>query len=83
MPELSYGSHMFQDLVESDIFYGAVFENEKRKLYQPELMDKLPNHFLEICPEYEELKDRIEVCILEEGSRLYYDMESEQAVLQI
>lgn len=83
MPELSYGSHMFQDLVESDIFYGAVFENEKRKLYQPELMDKLPNHFLEICPEYEELKDMIEVCILEEGSRLYYDIESEQAVLQI
>lgn len=38
---------------------------------------------LEICPEYEELKDMIEVCILEEGSRLYYDMESEQAVLQI
>lgn len=51
--------------------------------YQPELMDKLPNHFLEICPEYEELKDMIEVCILEEGSRLYYDMESEQAVLKI
>ena len=38
---------------------------------------------LEICPEYEELKDMIEVCILEEGSRLYYDMESEQAVLKI
>ena len=46
-------------------------------------MDKLPNPFLEICPEYEELKDMVEVCILEEGSRLYYDMESEQAVLKI
>ena len=28
-PELSYGSHMFQDLVEADIFYTAVFANEK------------------------------------------------------
>ena len=28
-PELSYGSHMFQDLVEADILYTAVFANEK------------------------------------------------------
>lgn len=28
MPELSFGSHMFQDLVEADIFYGAIFGNE-------------------------------------------------------
>ncbi len=25
MPELSYGNHFFQDLVESGIFYGAIF----------------------------------------------------------
>ncbi|MDY5776143.1 MAG: hypothetical protein SPK14_10050 [Lachnospiraceae bacterium] len=64
--------------------FQAIFEVAYSQVgYMPELMDKLPNHFLEICPEYEELKDMIEVCILEEGSRLYYDMESEQAVLQI
>ncbi len=28
MPELSYGSHFFQDLVESGIFYVALFDNE-------------------------------------------------------
>ena len=28
-PELSYGSHFFQDLVESGILYNAIFENEK------------------------------------------------------
>ncbi len=28
-PELSYGSHIFQDLVEAEILYTAVFNNEK------------------------------------------------------
>ena len=45
-PELSYGSHMFQDLVEADIFYGAVFENEKTQHFAPELLDGL----LDITP---------------------------------
>lgn len=30
MPELSYGSHIFQDLVEAGILYGAVFDNERQ-----------------------------------------------------
>ena len=30
MPELSFGSHMFQDLVEAEIYYGALFENDKK-----------------------------------------------------
>jgi hypothetical protein len=33
MPELSYGSHFFQDLVEADIFYASIFENKKTTLY--------------------------------------------------
>ena len=28
-PELSYGSHIFQDLVEAEILYTAIFNNEK------------------------------------------------------
>ena len=37
-PELSYGSHMFQDLVEADILYTAVFANEKTIRFEPELL---------------------------------------------
>jgi len=37
MPELSYGSHFFQDLVEADIFYASIFENKGSTLfYAPE-----------------------------------------------
>ncbi len=34
MPELSYGSHFFQDLVESGVFYAAVFEKDRDVLYR-------------------------------------------------
>ena len=42
-PELSYGSHIFQDLVESQILYTAVFANEKTLQYAPEAFEKYPN----------------------------------------
>jgi hypothetical protein len=59
MPELSYGSHMFQDLVEAEIVYCAVWNNEKTRLYQPDLLTKLPNRFAEIVPDMPELADMI------------------------
>lgn len=61
MPELSYGSHMFQDLVEAEIIYGAIFDNRKTRKYQPELFAAVPNSFAEICPEYPQLEQMIQV----------------------
>ena len=34
MPELSYGSHIFQDLVEAEILYSAVFEGESTRAFR-------------------------------------------------
>jgi len=36
VPELSFGSHFFQDIVESDIFYAAVFDGEQGIVFCPE-----------------------------------------------
>ena len=60
-PELSYGSHFFQDLVEAGILYNALFENEKTIAFQPELLDGLPNRLSEFAPKAEELSDIIRV----------------------
>ena len=38
IPELSYGSHIFQDLVEAGILYTAVFEGANTIAYHPELL---------------------------------------------
>jgi hypothetical protein len=42
-PELSYGSHIFQDLVEAEILYTAVFHNEKTIRFQPEKLYGSPD----------------------------------------
>ncbi|NLT11078.1 MAG: pyruvate kinase [Clostridiaceae bacterium] len=42
-PELSYGSHFFQDLVESGIFYVALFSGEEETIFSPDFITGLPN----------------------------------------
>ena len=60
-PELSYGSHFFQDLVESGILYNAIFENEKTLAYHPERLAKCPSAFQELGEEGEGLEEIVQV----------------------
>ncbi len=43
VPELSYGSHIFQDLVEAEILYTAVFESETTVHFSPGLLEAFPD----------------------------------------
>lgn len=45
MPELSFGSHFFQDMVEAELFYIAVFEGEPGLSFYPEQILKRENRF--------------------------------------
>jgi hypothetical protein len=55
MPELSFGSHFFQDLVETDIFYASVFENKNTTLYyNPDFLVGRENILRELCGEAED-----------------------------
>ena len=66
MPELSYGSHMFQDLVEAQILYGAVYNDRRTLAYNPDLFRNLPDLFGRICPDCPELAQMIQVRELED-----------------
>ena len=78
LPELSYGSHIFQDLVESDILYTAVFENEKTLAFVPEILKRLDNCLTDYYPEGEELKDIVGIYSVEDReSFVYHDMKTE------
>ena len=57
MPELSYGSHMFQDLVEAGIFYCALWGDERTVKYNEAFFGDLENLFPAICPERKELAE--------------------------
>ena len=69
MPELSYGSHMFQDLVEAQILYGAVYNDRRTLAYNPDLFRNLPDLFGQICPERPELAQMVQV---READDLYF-----------
>jgi hypothetical protein len=43
MPELSFGTHFFQDLVEADIFYVAIFPDSPGCIFNRAWFDSLPN----------------------------------------
>jgi len=61
MPELSYGSHFFQDLVESDIFYVAIFDGEKDVVYHPDWILRNENMLAKIISEESLLSNVIHI----------------------
>ena len=81
VPELSFGSHMFQDLVEADIFYGALFENEKTLTFNKNLFDDCMNKLHDINPELDdEIYDMIRVIEFDEGKlEFYHDMKKDES----
>lgn len=49
MPEISYGSHFFQDLVEGGIFYIALFHEKEDVIFNEEELLKYKNVTCKIC----------------------------------
>ena len=79
MPELSYGSHMFQDLVEADIFYCAIWNDERTLAYFPQHLDGLKDLFPQICPNMPQFNGLIRV-VEPQGLHFWLDAVSNHAV---
>ena len=80
-PELSYGSHIFQDLVEAEILYTAVFQNEKTLHFVPEKLSKNKDLVKEF-EENEKLWDIVHVYEMPEGScKVYNDVAGEHLLI--
>ncbi len=61
MPELSYGTHFFQDLVESDIFYVALFPQKENVVFNKEILLKMPNLLTNFLPEEQKYQDVVKL----------------------
>ena len=80
-PELSYGSHIFQDLVEAEILYTAVFANEKTLRFAPEKLAEYPD-IVSLFTEDPELKQVVHVYDMSKVScELCNDLQNERLVL--
>ncbi|MGE5391633.1 MAG: PEP/pyruvate-binding domain-containing protein [Deltaproteobacteria bacterium] len=65
MPELSYGTHFFQDLVETQIFYIALLGESEGSFFDMSYLDTLPNSFNELFPGFPGMEKVIRVWNLE------------------
>jgi hypothetical protein len=61
MPELSYGSHFFQDLVESGIFYVAIIDGQKDVIFHPEQVLTRENTLKAFSPQSNEFSNVIHI----------------------
>jgi hypothetical protein len=61
MPELSFGTHFFQDLVETNIFYVALFPEKENSALNQKWFAGSENLFLKLMPQYTKYKNVISV----------------------
>jgi hypothetical protein len=59
MPELSFGTHFFQDLVETGIFYIALFTDKEGVLFNDKWFSGLKNLLADMIPQADKYKDCI------------------------
>ena len=80
-PELSYGSHIFQDLVEAQILYTAVFHDQRTLHFHPEMLADAPD----LISEFDEggkLSDIVHVYdVSGRSSQVYNDVANEHLVI--
>ena len=81
MPELSFGTHFFQDLVESNIFYFALFPEQEGSRFNTRLMQSFPSvsgRGAAVSGKYESV---VKVYEPGTGVRLMADVVSQELVL--
>lgn len=61
VPEASFGSHFFQDLVESDIQYLALYPDDRECVYDERFLRRGPNVLAAMLPEFAGLADVVRV----------------------
>ena len=61
VPDLSFGTHFFQDMVEMDIFYVAIYPGKKDVIFNLPWLIKQPNILTDLMPDDEKYKEVVRV----------------------
>jgi len=76
MPEVSYGSHFFQDIVEAGIFYVAIFDGQNDVIFHPSLILDKENMLEAILPQSKKFSDVIQITKTD-GMEVFSDITSQ------
>jgi len=80
MPELSFGTHFFQDLVETDIFYVALFPTKEGVVLNTGLLNRWPNILSKIVPGTDKYGDVVGVYDVNGALRIVSDVVAQKVV---
>lgn len=69
LPEVSYGTHFFQDIVEDQMLYLAVYPDDPNAAFNAEFFESAPSILCDLIPEADELADLIRVIDIALASR--------------
>ena len=73
---------MFQDLVEAEIFYTALFDNQKTRLFHKDIFHDMSNILTEILPDCKDYEDIVKVYHTGDMHlKLYSDIQNEKTIL--
>jgi pyruvate, water dikinase len=61
IPDLSFGTHFFQDLVEANIRYLPLYPDEKENIFNDDFFNNSKNIFPELTNEFSEVYDTVKV----------------------
>ncbi len=61
VPEVSFGTHFFQDLVEADIHYLPLYPDDAANRFNEEFLLRSPNSLKDIAPDDREFEDMLRV----------------------
>ena len=81
MPELSFGTHFFHDLVESDIFYVALFPQKENVVFNINKLAEMPNLLTGIFPEEHKYESVVKVYEVDSGQlQIMCDVVSQKVI---
>jgi hypothetical protein len=61
IPDLSFGTHFFQDLVEMDVFYMAVYPDKENVFFNTSWLEAMPNGLADMSPRDSHYADVVRV----------------------
>jgi hypothetical protein len=84
-PEVSYGTHFFQDLVEADIAIVPVFPDNSGSIFQEDFLVNTKNILKEIVPEVEDFENVVRVIHIpsvrkDDFLQIYLDMDHQMGI---
>ncbi len=85
LPELSFGTHFFQDLVEAEINYLPLYPHEEDNVYNEDILLASPNRLEELLPDWKHMEDVVRVLrvtdLIKDGTlEVVMDGDSNQAM---